>query len=68
MNIIERNFSLLFRQRENDRGRKMTVLGKASEVEVLNYAEKHGSEALSENNHEDDFSNSGDDFVGFYDE
>jgi hypothetical protein len=34
----------------------------------MNYAEKHGSEASSENNREDDFSGSDDDFLGFYDE
>jgi hypothetical protein len=33
----------------------------------VKYAEKHGSEASSENNREDDFSGS-DDFLGFYDE
>jgi hypothetical protein len=34
----------------------------------VNYAGKHGSEALSENNREDDFSGSDDNFLGFYDE
>jgi hypothetical protein len=34
----------------------------------VNYSEKHGSEASCENNHEDDFSGSDDDFLGFYDE
>jgi hypothetical protein len=34
----------------------------------VKYAEKHGSEALSEDNREDDFSGSDDDFLGFYDE
>jgi hypothetical protein len=33
----------------------------AFKVEVVNYAEKHGSEASSENNHDDDF-------LGFHDE
>jgi hypothetical protein len=37
-------------------------------VQVVNYAEKHGSEASSKNNHEDDFSGSNDDFLGIYDE
>jgi hypothetical protein len=40
----------------------------AFKVEVMNYAEKHGSEASSENNREDDFSGSDDDFMGFHDE
>jgi hypothetical protein len=40
----------------------------AFKVEVVNYAEKHGSEASSENSREDDFSGSDDDFLGFYDE
>jgi hypothetical protein len=40
----------------------------AFKVEVMNYAEKHGSEASGENNREDDFSCSDDDFLGFYDE
>jgi hypothetical protein len=40
----------------------------AFKVEVVNYAEKHGGEALSENKREDDFSGSDDDFLGFYDE
>jgi hypothetical protein len=35
----------------------------AFKVEVMNYAEKHGSEASSENNCEDDFSCSDDDFL-----
>jgi hypothetical protein len=34
----------------------------------VNYAAKHGSEASSENNHEDDVSGSDDNFLGFYDE
>jgi hypothetical protein len=34
----------------------------------VNYTEKHGSEALSENNCEDDFNGSDNDFLGFYDE
>jgi hypothetical protein len=34
----------------------------------MNYAEKHGSEASSENNRGDDFSGSDEDFLGFYDE
>jgi hypothetical protein len=34
----------------------------AFKVEVVNYAEKHGSEASSENNCEDDFSGSDDNF------
>jgi hypothetical protein len=34
----------------------------------VNYAEKRGSEASSENNREDDFSGSGYDFLGFCDE
>jgi hypothetical protein len=34
----------------------------------VNYAEKHGSEASSENNREDDVSGSDDDFLGFCDE
>jgi hypothetical protein len=34
----------------------------------VNYAEKRGSETSSEDNSEDDFSGSDDDFLGFYDE
>jgi hypothetical protein len=34
----------------------------------LNYTEKHGSEGLSKNNRECDFSASDDDFLGFFDE
>jgi hypothetical protein len=40
----------------------------AFKVGVVDYAEKHGSEAWSENNREDDFSGNDDDFLGFYDE
>jgi hypothetical protein len=37
----------------------------AFKVEVVNYAEKHGSEASSENNRQDDFSGRDDDFFLF---
>jgi hypothetical protein len=37
----------------------------AFKVEVVNYAEKHGSKASSENNREDDFCGIDDDFLGF---
>jgi hypothetical protein len=40
----------------------------AFKVEVVNYPEKHGSEASSENNREDEFSGSDNDFLGLYDE
>jgi hypothetical protein len=40
----------------------------AFKVEFVNYSEKHGSEASSENNCEDDFSGSVYNFLGFYDE
>jgi hypothetical protein len=40
----------------------------AFKVEVVNYAEKYSSEALSENNHEDYISGSDCKFLGFYDE
>jgi hypothetical protein len=40
----------------------------AFNVEVVNYAEKCGSEASSENNREDDFRGSDDTFLGFFDE
>jgi hypothetical protein len=39
----------------------------AFKVEVMNYTKKHGREASSENNCEDDISSS-DDFLGFYNE
>jgi hypothetical protein len=40
----------------------------AFKVKVVNYAEKHGSDASSENIREDNFSGSDVDFLGFYGE
>jgi hypothetical protein len=37
-------------------------------VEVMNYAEKHGSKGSGEYNREDDFSGSDNNFLYFYDE
>jgi hypothetical protein len=48
--------------------RKTLSYSTAFKAEVVNYAEKNISEASSENDREDDFSGSDDNFLDFYDE
>jgi hypothetical protein len=65
LQTVIKELNLKFKTKETPHGIKREI---AFNVEVMNYAEKHGSEASNESNCEDDFSGSDDNFLGFYDE